>query len=89
MAKGRNTLKVTTSCNILSCASERSVNPIRFAGTWNIYSSRAMPQLKKAAIYQGLSLRFFRWAYQAKVIKIFDIANSRTVFRTTGMYYRF
>src|SRR5690606_33764979 len=42
-----------------------------------------MPQLTRAAIHHGLSARFFRWAYQAKVMNMLEATSSRTVF-TTG-----
>jgi hypothetical protein len=35
---------VITSCSILSCGSERTVKPIRLAGTCSRYSNRAIPQ---------------------------------------------
>jgi len=38
-----------------------------------------MPQLAMAARYQGRSNWFRRWAYQAKVIKMFDRINSPAV----------
>jgi len=38
-----------------------------------------MPQLISAAVYQGLSARFFRWPYHAKVMKTFDAASGNTV----------
>src|SRR5690606_24409110 len=41
---------------------------MRFAGTWNRYSSRAMPQLTRAAMIHGLLFSSLRWAYHAKVM---------------------
>ena len=45
---------------------------MRLAGTIDMHSNSAMPQLMSAAINHGLSERFFRCAYQAKVMKQFD-----------------
>src|SRR5690606_12625561 len=72
-----------TSCRILSWDRLNTVYPARLAGTCSRYSNSAMPQLTKAAIHQGLSARFFRWAYQAKVMNMLEATSSRTVF-TTG-----
>ena len=52
-----------------------------------MYSKKAMPQLALAAIYQGLADRFFRWAYQAKVMNILDAPSNKTVFQITGMTF--
>jgi hypothetical protein len=43
---------------------------MRLAGTWSMYSKKAIPQLIRAATIQGLWLSSLRWAYQAKVMKI-------------------
>src|SRR6476469_6265174 len=58
---------------------------MRFAGTWRRYSKSAMPQLTKAATYHLRSLRFRRWAYQAKVMNTFDSTSSPAVRRITGI----
>ena len=50
-----------------------------------MYSASAIPQLAKAAMYQGLSPRFLRCAYQANVMNTFDIASNKTVLSTAGM----
>src|SRR6266576_6617453 len=56
---------------VLSCAALNSYEPMRFAGTWKQYSKNAMPQL--AIITFGkASLRYFKWPYHAKVMKIFS-----------------
>src|SRR5688572_27047141 len=55
---------------------------MRLAGTWTRYSSSAIPQETSAAIHHGLSLRCFRWAYHAKVMKTLAIASMRTVTAT-------
>ena len=54
---------------------------MRLAGTWIRYSNSAMPHEISAAIHHGRSLRFFRCAYQAKVMKTFDTASSSAVCR--------
>src|SRR5688572_28062495 len=55
---------------------------MRLAGTWTRYSKSAMPQDASAAIHHGLSLRCFRWAYHAKVMKTLAIASMTTVTAT-------
>src|SRR5688572_6173110 len=55
---------------------------MRLAGTWTRYSSSAIPQEASAAIHHGLSLRCFRWAYHAKVMKTLAIASMTTVTAT-------
>src|SRR5690348_17582337 len=57
---------------------------MRFPGTWSRYSKNAIPQLTSAATIQGLSCRFLRCAYQAKVMKVFEQISSRVVLRTAG-----
>src|SRR5450759_729253 len=74
-------VSVMTSCRILSWASEYSDEPIRFVGTMNMYSKNAIPQLRMAAMYHFLSLRFFRCAYQANVMKVFEMIRSPAVRR--------
>ena len=54
---------------------------MRLAGTWSRYSNRAIPQLANAATHHFCSLRFFKWAYQANVIKTLD-AVSNNIFLT-------
>src|SRR5262252_7103022 len=56
---------------------------MRLPGTCSRYSKKAIPQLTRAARYQGRSARFFRCAYQANVMKTFE-AMSKSVARTTG-----
>src|SRR5690348_17980698 len=56
---------------------------MRFPGTWNRYSKKAIPQLASAATIQGLSCRFLRCAYHAKVMKVLEQIKRRMVF-TTG-----
>ena len=48
------------------------------------YSNRAMPQLMKAAMYQARLFRFFRWPYQAKVMKMFDRTRRPAVWNQMG-----
>src|SRR5262245_18810195 len=49
---------------------------MRFAGTCRRYSKSAMPQLASAAIHHGQAARFFRCAYQAKVMNTFEATSS-------------
>src|SRR5918993_990664 len=71
-----NTARVITSCMILSCASERTVNPMRLAGTCKRYSNSAMPQEMSAAAHHGLPEKFLRCPYHANVMKRFDSVRS-------------
>src|SRR5579862_3160501 len=48
---------------------------MRFPGTCSRYSNNAMPQLTSAATHQGFAGSSFRCAYQAKVMKMFDMNN--------------
>ena len=57
---------------------------MRLAGTCSRYSNNAMPQLTSAATYQGDVARFFRWPYQAKVMKTLLATSSKTVCRLMG-----
>src|SRR5574341_1123319 len=84
-ANGAKTERVMTSCMTLSCERLNCEWPMRLAGTWSKYSKQAIPQLRSAAMYHGRSLKFFKWAYQAKVIKMFDAASNNVVLITTGM----
>src|ERR1700752_4293383 len=59
---------------------------MRFAGTWSRYSNRAMPQLTIAAIYHLRSWRFFKCAYQAKVMNTFDPISNKVIFRATDIF---
>src|SRR5436190_20409933 len=83
IANGTNTDNVITSCKILSCPSDNCVYPIRFAGTWIIYSKKAIPQLMIAATYHLRSFRFLRCMYHANVMKRLDRINKPAVRRTT------
>src|SRR5260370_32925150 len=51
---------------------------MRFAGTWKQYSKKAMPQLARITFHNA-SLRYFRWPYQANVIKMFEMVSSKIV----------
>src|SRR5574343_411906 len=84
MTKGTKTVRVITSCRILSWPRFISVLPIRLAGTWIRYSNSAIPQEIRAAIHHGFSLRCLRCEYQAKVMKTFDKASRITVCQRTG-----
>src|SRR5580704_5456953 len=65
---------------VLSCAVLNSYEPIRFAGTWKQYSKKAIPQLTRMT-FQSAEVRYFKWPYQAKVMKMFEMV-SRTIVRT-------
>ena len=54
-----------------------------------MYSKKAMAQLTSTAIHQGLAERFFRWAYQAKVMKTLESTRSPTKERDAGKDARF
>src|SRR5258706_14144270 len=86
MANGTNTASVITSCMILSWPNERPAcwKPMRLAGTCSRYSASAMPQLISAAMYQGAVARFFRWPYQAMVMKTLDATSSRMACNENG-----
>src|SRR5271154_7618269 len=56
---------------------------MRFPGTCSRYSNSAMPQLASAATHQGFADSSFRCAYQAKVMKMFDM-NSRPAAAAIG-----
>lgn len=51
---------------------------MRLAGSWRQYSKNAMPQLAMMT-FQRASLRYFRWPYHAKVMKIFSVVRSKMV----------
>src|SRR5437762_556578 len=63
---------------VLSCAAENSYEPMRLAGTWKQYSKKAMPQLAKMT-FQSPSLRYLRWPYHAKVMKMLEIVSNKIV----------
>src|ERR1700675_2794009 len=51
---------------------------MRFAGTWKQYSAKAMSQLMTMTLNSG-AWRYFRWPYQAKVMKMLERVRSRIV----------
>src|ERR1700726_338376 len=59
---------------------------MRFAGTWKQYSANAMSQLTVIAANSGV-WRYFRWPYQAMVMKIFEHKRSRMVFMAPESYH--
>src|ERR1700682_6810779 len=63
---------------VLSCAALNSYEPMRLPGTWKQYSKKAMPQLARMT-FQSASLRYFKWPYQAKVMKMFEMVRRRIV----------
>jgi hypothetical protein len=65
---------------VLSCAVLNSYEPMRFAGTWKQYSKKAIPQLTRIT-FQSAEVRYFKWPYQANVMKIFEMVR-RTIVRT-------
>src|SRR4051794_4241882 len=72
-ANTRKTASVMHSWAILSWVTLKRSWPIRLAGTWKMYSKRAIPQLRAMAQIRG---RFasFRWPYQAIVMKVLEIS---------------
>src|SRR5215472_14990184 len=72
MANGTNTPSVMTSCMIFSCERFSAVLPMRFAGTWRMYSNSAIPQLTRIAMTSGRARMLPRCAYHAKVINTFE-----------------
>src|ERR1700747_2756195 len=76
--KTENTDSVITSWMVLSCAVVNSYEPMRFAGTWKQYSKNAMPQLARMTFHNA-SLRYLRWPYQAKVMKMFETVKNKIV----------
>src|SRR5690242_2039885 len=52
---------------------------MRFAGTWIMYSKKAIPQLTIAATYHGLAWKLRRCPYHAKVMKRFEAARRTAV----------
>src|ERR1041385_697473 len=45
---------------------------MRLAGTWKVYSKKAIPQLISVTFHSG-TFWYLRWPYQAKVIKMLEI----------------
>src|SRR5271166_179204 len=63
---------------VFSCAVLNSYEPMRLAGTWKQYSANAISQLMTMTLNKGVS-RYFRWPYQAKVMKILERVSRTTV----------
>ncbi len=76
--KTENTVRVMTSWMVFSCAKVNSYEPMRFAGTWKQYSANAMSQLMTITLNSG-AWRYFKWPYQAIVMKMLERVNSRIV----------
>src|ERR1700685_4735790 len=51
---------------------------MRFAGTWKQYSAKAMTQLIRITLKSG-AWRYFKWPYQAKVMKMLEIVRRMMV----------
>jgi len=68
-------MRVMTSWIVFSWAAENCEWPYLLAGTWKQYSANAISQLTSIARYSGEFL-YFKWPYQANVMKIFDIVKS-------------
>src|ERR1700693_1471122 len=51
---------------------------MRLAGTWKQYSKKAIIQLITITLNSGTS-RYFRWPYQAKVMKMLETVSSAIV----------
>src|SRR6185312_891922 len=82
------TESVITSWIIFNCHKEKgppfSSKPILLAGTWNMYSKKATPQLprmtKKRLTPTSLFISFnFKWPYHASVINVLEQINRNTV----------
>src|SRR6185312_4275710 len=82
------TERVITSWIIFSCHKENgppsSLNPILFAGTWNMYSKKAIPQLiritRNKLTPASLPISFsLKWPYHASVINVLEQINKKTV----------
>ena len=87
-SKNAMTLKTTSvmhSCMILSCVTVNFPEPMRFAGTWNVYSGSAMSQLIRIINSSGLAFSF-RCPYHARVMKIFEITSKITVVIGNSVY---
>src|SRR5690606_21829115 len=54
------------------------------AGTISTYSKKAMPQLTRITAASGAAL-YFRWPYQAKVMKTFEAKRRPIVIAGTGI----
>src|SRR5271154_2655869 len=67
-----------TSWMVLSCTAVNSYEPMRLAGTWKQYSKNAISQLTKMTLNSGV-WRYFRWPYQANVMKMFEMVSSSRV----------
>src|SRR2546423_15603726 len=66
---------------ILRCEAEKpALLPMRLAGTWKQYSTKAMSQLTRIASPMAERLKR-RWPYQAKVMKTLETVSSRAVRR--------
>src|ERR1700685_1654998 len=76
------TASVTTSWRILSWKPEKWVYPRRLAGTARQYSSSAIAHETRIAFQSGHAWPYFRWPYQAKVMKTFEIHRRTTVLMT-------
>ena len=63
---------------VFNCAVVNSYEPMRLAGTWKQYSAKAMNQLMTMTLNSG-AWRYFKWPYQAKVIKMLERVRSRIV----------
>ena len=74
---------MTLSCMMLN-GPPLSMKPILLAGTWAMYSKRAIPHENRMTMMRGqlfeifISLSF-RWPYHAKVMKRLDTIKSNIV----------
>src|SRR5580704_1511101 len=69
---------------ILSWKPEKWVYPRRLAGTARQYSSSAIVHETRIAFQSGHAWPYFRWPYQAKVMKTFDMHRRATVLMARG-----
>jgi hypothetical protein len=62
-----------------------AVYPILLAGTINVYSNSAIPQLARTATYHGRSARFRKCAYHANVMNTFEHVSKIVVMKRALM----
>ena len=89
LARITNTVRLIHSCITFNCISEKgpplSIQPIRFAGTWQQYSKKAIPHEKAMMPMSGHDFVTplcckERCPYQASVIKILLRIRSKMVY---------
>lgn len=93
-----NTPRLIHSCMTLSCISENGpplpTNPIRFAGTWQQYSKRAMPHENAMTPIIGHFAATpvacsFKCPYQARVMKTLLSISKMIVYNPFILFYNY